>query len=123
MSNHVNQQTINALLALKAETPERLLDMPSADPLTSRRADLLDTPASQVLRRGEVFFNENYGKVAGRIMGQMDNSGTEDLGITARLVYGHLVSNMDVLSAVETSYVLIAGLIPQDVSKPTPRLT
>ncbi len=47
-------------------------------------------------------------------MGQMDRSGTEDLGLTARLMYGHLLSNTKVLTMAETSFVLIAGLIPQD---------
>lgn len=48
-------------------------------------------------------------------MGQMDRSGTEDLGLVARLVYGYILSNTNVLGAVETSYVMIAGLISQDV--------
>jgi hypothetical protein len=45
----------------------------------------------------------------------MDRSGTEDLGLTARLMYGYILSNTNVLTAAETSFVLIAGLIPQDV--------
>jgi hypothetical protein len=49
-------------------------------------------------------------------MGQLDHSGTEDLGITARLMYGYILSNTSVLSAAESSFVLLAGLIPQDVS-------
>ena len=48
-------------------------------------------------------------------MGQMDRSGTEDLGLTARLMYGYVLSNTSILTAVESSFVLIAGLIPQDV--------
>jgi hypothetical protein len=48
-------------------------------------------------------------------MGQMDRSGTEDLGLLARLMYGYVLSNTSVLSAAETSFVMIAGLIPQDV--------
>lgn len=50
-------------------------------------------------------------------MGQMDNSGTEDLGIAARLMYGYILSNTSVLTASESSFVLLAGLIPQDVSR------
>ena len=46
----------------------------------------------------------------------MELSGTEDLGAVAKLLYGHIVSNTTILSPVETSYVLIAALIPQDVS-------
>lgn len=48
-------------------------------------------------------------------MSRMDRSGTEDLGLTVRLLYGFILSNANVLSPVETSSVLIAGLIPQDV--------
>lgn len=47
----------------------------------------------------------------------MERSGTEDLGLVAKLMYGYVISNTGVLSPVETSWVLIAGLIPQDVSQ------
>ena len=47
---------------------------------------------------------------------QMDRSGIEDLGLTARLMYGYILSNLRVLNAKETSLVIVAGLIPQDVS-------
>jgi hypothetical protein len=53
-----------------------------------------------------------------RVMGQMDRSDTEDLGLTARLMYGYNLSNTHVLTAAETGFVLIAGLIPQDVWVP-----
>ena len=46
----------------------------------------------------------------------MDRSGTEDLGLTARLMYGYILSNPAVLTPVESSFVLIAGLVPQDVN-------
>lgn len=49
-------------------------------------------------------------------MGRLDHCGTEDLGVAARVAYGYGLSNVSVLSGVETSFVLIAGLIPQDVS-------
>ena len=74
-------------------------------------------PSSQVLQRGQHFFDAVYGKVSKRVMGQMDRSGTEDLGMTARLMYGYILSNTSVLTAAESSFVLIAGLIPQDVSR------
>jgi len=48
----------------------------------------------------------------------MDRSDTEDLGLRARLMYGCILSNTNVLTAAETSFVLIAGLIPQDVWVP-----
>lgn len=49
-------------------------------------------------------------------MGQLDHSGTEDLGLAVRLTYGYILSTTAVLSEAETSCVAIAGLIPQDVS-------
>lgn len=73
-------------------------------------------PPSQVLQRGQSFFDRVYGKVSKRVMGQMDRSGTEDLGLMARLMYGYILSNTTVLTEAESSFVLIAGLIPQDVS-------
>ncbi|SPN98799.1 uncharacterized protein DNG_01840 [Cephalotrichum gorgonifer] len=109
-------KAINALLALKAVTPPDLIDEPNAFSPTHRPTDVYDTPSSQILRRGQTFFDMVYGKVAKRIMGQMDRSGTEDLGLTARLMYGYILSNTSVLSPAETSFVLIAGLIPQDVN-------
>ena len=41
--------------------------------------------------------------------------GSEDLGILARLMYGYVLSNEAVLGKKETSFCLIAGLVPQDV--------
>jgi len=78
--------------------------------------DIYDVPSSQILQRGQKFFDQIYGKVSKRVMGQMDRSGTEDLGLTARLMYGYVLSNTNVLSQAESSFVLIAGLIPQDVN-------
>lgn len=109
-------QTINALLELKKVTPEILLDEAGGCSPTGRTYDIHDISTKVVLERGQNFFNRIYGKISRRIMGQMDNSGTEDLGLLARLTYSYVLSNTQVLSAVETSYVLIAGLIPQDVS-------
>jgi len=109
-------KSINSLLALKAVTPEHLLDEPSAYSPTSRRTEVYDVPSPEILSRGQAFFEKMYGKIAKRVMGQMDRSGTEDLGLMARLMYSYILSNTSVLSSVETSFVLIAGLIPQDVS-------
>lgn len=109
-------QAINALMALKAVTPPHLLDDPQAPSPTHRPAEIRSTPPAEILARGQSFFDALYGKVARRVMGRMDRSGTEDLGVTARLMYGYVLSNTRVLSPAETSFVLIAGLIPQDVS-------
>ena len=109
------RQAINALFALKGATPPRLLDEPLGYSPTARPVEVYDIPSSTILHRGQTFFDKIYGKVSKRVMGQMDRSGTEDLGISARLMYGYILSNTSVLTAVESSYVLLAGLIPQDV--------
>lgn len=46
----------------------------------------------------------------------LDGCGAEDLGLVVRLAYGYVLSPTAVLSEVETSFVMIAGLVPQDVS-------
>lgn len=110
-------QAINALFALKGATPPVFLDEPLGYSPTARAVEVYDIPSSTILHRGQTFFDKIYGKVSKRVMGQMDRSGTEDLGITARLMYGYILSNTSVLTAAESSYVLLAGLIPQDVGK------
>lgn len=109
-------RSINALLALKEVTPQNLLDKPLEYSPTRRSVDLYDIPSSRILQRGQSFFDQIYGKVAIRVMHQMEHSGTEDLGIIARLVYGYILSNDAVLSRAETSFVIISCLIPQDVN-------
>lgn len=109
-------RAINSLLALKAITPPHLIDEPMGYSPTSRPVDIYDVPSSQILHRGQVFFDKVYGKVSKRVMSQMDRSGTEDLGLTARLIYGYILSNTNVLSPAETSFVVISALIPQDVN-------
>jgi hypothetical protein len=78
---------------------------------------MYEVPSSKILERGQKYFEQVYGKVSKRVMGQMDHSGSEDLGLTARLMYGYILSNTSVLNPAETSYVMIAGLIPMDVSQ------
>ena len=109
-------QSINAMMALKSATPPSLLDEPLGYSPTGRPAEMYDVPSSAILSRGQGYFSKTYGKVTRRVMSQMDRSGTEDLGNTARLLYGYILSNTNVLSPRETSYVMLAGLIPQDVN-------
>jgi hypothetical protein len=97
-------KTINALFALKGVTPKNLFDEPQGHSASNRVADFYNTPSSQILQRGQKFFDQVYGKVTGRVMGQMDNSGTEDLGLMARLEYGYVLSPVSILNAPETSY-------------------
>ncbi|KAG8354604.1 hypothetical protein FVEN_g7599 [Fusarium venenatum] len=111
-------KTINALLSLKSATPEDLLDEAGTgtNAASPRYKDVYDTQPAQVLQRGQSFFESIYGKISRRIMGQLERSGAPDLGLLARLTYGYVLSNTDVLTPAETSFVLIASLIPQDVN-------
>lgn len=109
-------KTINALFALKEATPANLRDEPLGFSPTGRTADIYTSQASTVLQRGQKFFDQVYGKVTNRVMGQMDRSGTEDLGLLARIEYGYILSPTGVLDPAETSYVVLAALVPQDVN-------
>ncbi|KAH7242398.1 AhpD-like protein [Fusarium tricinctum] len=109
-------KTINALFSLKSATPEDLLDESGTDAASPRQRDIYDSSPTQVLKRGQAFFENIYGNISRRIMGQLDRSGAPDLGLLARLTYGYVLSNTDVLTPAETSFVLIASLIPQDVN-------
>ena len=91
------------------------MDEPLGLSPTLRATEIYDVPSSKILQRGQNFFDQVYGKISKRVMGQMDRSGTEDLGLTARLMYGYILSNTHVLNAAESSFVLLAALIPQDV--------
>ena len=92
--------------SLKSATPPSLLDEPLGYSPTGRPSDLYNFRQSAVLHRGQTFLNKVYGKVSKRVMSQMDRSGTEDLGICARLIYAYISSNTKVLIPSETSFVL-----------------
>ncbi|KAI9776945.1 MAG: hypothetical protein M1839_009187 [Geoglossum umbratile] len=110
-------KTINALLSLKTATPPSLLDPPAAAAtFPSRTAEFSTTPPSHLSLRGQQFWDTTYGKISHRVMSQLDNVGTPDLGFTARLMYGYLLSNTNILTPAESSLCLLAGLIPQDVN-------
>ena len=117
-ASSVGYQAINSLYALKRATPAALLD-DATDP--SPTLDRCRSP-EDILAGGQSLFDRVYGKVSTRVMSQMDRCGTSDLGVAARWMYGGILSGVqtkyNVLSPVEISFVLMAGLIPQDVSRP-----
>ncbi|KAI9771879.1 MAG: hypothetical protein M1840_001649 [Geoglossum simile] len=108
-------KAINALLSLKSATQPSLLD-PPATTFPSRTTESSTTPPSHFFLRGQHFWDTTYGKISHRVMSQLDNAGTPDLGFTARLMYGYLLSDTNVLTPAESSFCLLAGLIPQDVN-------
>jgi hypothetical protein len=97
-------KTINALFSLKSATPKHLVDEPLGYNPSQRVIDIYQTPPSQIMQRGKRFFDAVYGKVTNRVMGQMDRSGTEDLGLMARLEYGYVLSPSHILTPAETSF-------------------
>ena len=106
-------QAINALHTFRQCTPGHLQSDPSLSP-TGRRSEL-QQPATALLTRGADFFDNTYGKISRRVSSNLSSS-YDDLGLTAQLLYSYILSNTKVLTAKETSFVLIAGLIPQDVN-------
>jgi len=67
------------------------------------------------MTRGSQFFETVYGGMTKRVMGGMRNS-YDDIAVVAELMYGHVFSNTEVIGKRDTSFCLIAGLIPQDVN-------
>lgn len=107
-------QAINSLNHLKNSTPAHILAAPSP---THRRLShsTPDTSSAEIINRGKTFFDKVYGKVSKRVMGGMQNS-YDDLGVVAELMYAHVFSNVEVLGERDTSLLLVAGLIPQNVN-------
>ncbi|KAL7273575.1 hypothetical protein RUND412_003552 [Rhizina undulata] len=108
-------KAINSLNVLKALSPEHITFAPSP---TGRAAELessKEATHSELKSRGMDFFNQVYGKVARRVMGSM-NSSYEDLAVVARAMYGSVLGNLVVLDGMETSLVMVAGLVPLEVN-------
>lgn len=61
-------KTINSLFELKKSTPPALQDEPMSFSPTGRQTDFFDIPSSQLLQRGEVFFDRIYGRIASRVV-------------------------------------------------------
>ena len=99
--------------ALKSATPAEFLDSDFSP--TGRTSDIYKTSSSVILERGRHYFAKTYGKVADQITRSLSTS-SEDLGHTALLNYSYILSNVKVLSARESSFTMLAGLIPQDVN-------
>ncbi|KAK9373043.1 AhpD-like protein [Lipomyces chichibuensis] len=100
-------KSINSLIQLRNATPHEFREDGLMRP---------EIPVEEEVRRGTEFWNRVYGKVSRRVLAQMSTA-YPDLAYYARQhVYSPLLSYTDVLSAKETSFVIIACLIPQDVN-------
>lgn len=109
----LKSQAINSLNRLKAVTPPHILSAPT---VTHRRLSLQPAYHANVMTRGSQFFETVYGGMTKRVMGGMRNS-YDDIAVVAELMYGHVFSNTEVIGKRDTSFCLIAGLIPQDVRR------
>lgn len=119
-------KSINVLSQLRDVTPISLL--PETKPIdpwkaakgeeeacpSSQRKELADTDA--VTQRGLEHWNHLYTKVSSRIVNNL-NSSYPDLWYYILVhVYGPILSYDEILSAQETSLMVIAALVPQDVN-------
>ncbi|SJM84674.1 uncharacterized protein ZBIST_1811 [Zygosaccharomyces bailii] len=119
-------KSINVLSQLRDVTPTSLL--PETKPIdpwkaakgeeeacpSSQRKELADTGA--VTQRGLEHWNHLYTKVSSRIVNNL-NSSYPDLWYYILVhVYGPILSYDKILSAQETSLMVIAALVPQDVN-------
>lgn len=102
---------INALMQLKDNTPFNLRAQQSNRPPITCWEDY-----TAVQNRGKMYWDSVYTKISGRVQRQMETSYPDLWGYTLSDVYGPLLSYNEVLTPVETSLVVIASLIPQNVN-------
>lgn len=96
-------KSINSLTQLKNATPEHLREKE----LHRQKVDP---------NRGATFFDAVYGKISNRVKNQMANAYPDLCDYAINHVYAPLLSHTAVLGPKETSLVVIACLIPQDVN-------
>lgn len=118
-------KAINSLMQLKNATPEHLretelqrqVDRPSSESENQATKEVnADSKTAKIENRGASFFDQVYGKINKRVMGQMSTA-YPDLGYYAlNHVYGPLLSFTGIIGPKDTSLVVIASLIPQDVN-------
>jgi len=102
-------KAINTMMYLKNSTPTSL------QAIVPQR-DFSPSQTEKIRDRGLKFWHQVYGKVSSRIITQM-NTAYPDLWEYAKdHIYSPLLSYSDILTPRETSLVIIACLIPQDVN-------
>lgn len=104
---------INAMMVLKDHTPAPVraaLGRPNRPPVCS-----WDDYAG-VQRRGREYWDKVYTKISTRVEGQMASSYPDLWTYTIENVYSPLLSFNEVLTPAETSLIIVASLVPQDVN-------
>ncbi|EPY50672.1 fungal protein [Schizosaccharomyces cryophilus OY26] len=66
--------------------------------------------------RGKRYFEKTYGKVTERVLNSMQSSSSDLAHIAIDYAYGKVLSFNEILSPLETSLMIIASLVPQDVN-------
>ncbi|GMM36387.1 Pxp2 protein [Saccharomycopsis crataegensis] len=100
---------INAMTLLRHTTP---LDLRESTHIRQKEG----LTHEQERARGREFWDVVYGKVSRRVQGQMETAYPDMLDYALDHVYGPLLSFTGVLGAKESSLVVIACLVPQDVN-------
>ncbi|ODV91550.1 hypothetical protein CANCADRAFT_16741, partial [Tortispora caseinolytica NRRL Y-17796] len=100
-------KTINSLMRLKDATPAHLRQ---EKPIRTERS------AEENYRIGKEFFDRVYTKISNRVFTQMSTSYPDLAQYVIPHAYGALLSFTGILTAKETSLVIIASLVPQDVN-------
>ncbi|KAF8497205.1 hypothetical protein F5888DRAFT_1701211 [Russula emetica] len=102
-------RAINALVSLLEVTPEELRD-------TNRQRDTtLSLP--ELEKRGQVFFQANYGETADGVQDLLDRVYPDMGWFSNTIAYGLVYGYAEILDQLETSYILVGSLIAVD----TPR--
>jgi hypothetical protein len=88
------------------------------DSWAPRSGHLDQLTVQSLIDRGETFFDQLYGKISSKVQSNLLDSYVDLKTVAILAGYGIVLSGDDfkLLSPAETSSVLIAGLIPQDVS-------
>lgn len=99
-------RTINSLREMTTNIPPPFPDE------FARAADAdIDTG-----KRGKIYFEKTYGKVTQRVLRSMQSSSLDLANIALDYAYGKVLSFNEVVSPLETSLMIIAALVPQDVN-------
>lgn len=102
---------INSMMQLKDNTP---LNLRAREP--SRKPIKSWDEYQEIQKRGKSYWDNVYTKISGRVQSQMFSSYPDLWQYTIEDVYSPLLSYNEVLTPEETSLVVIASLIPQDVN-------
>ncbi|SCU93369.1 LAFA_0F16028g1_1 [Lachancea sp. 'fantastica'] len=114
-------KSINSLQALKLVTPNKL--RPLTQNIDAHSCNLIEgsvrpvnVAPEQVVQNGIGHWNKIYSKVSNKVVNNLNSSYPDLWQFVLCNVYGPLLSFDDILDAQETSLVIIAALVPQDMN-------